>query len=94
MDFRTVAFALAPYIPNPVDLLGATDAVLAIPRHTGMQFTHDALVAAARNSGEVMDAVRESRKIDAIKRLRTLTSCGLKEAKDAIESDRVWGLYW
>jgi hypothetical protein len=34
----------------------------------------------------VMSLVRAGQKIDAIRRLRTQTGCGLKEAKDLIES--------
>jgi ribosomal protein L7/L12 len=41
-----------------------------------------------QNSGlaEVRDLVRRGKKIEAIKRYRELTHCGLKEAKDAIDA--------
>jgi hypothetical protein len=51
--------------------------------------THDARVQAALYSNEVMGFVRDDKKIHAIKELRTLTSCGLKEAKEAVEDRRV-----
>jgi hypothetical protein len=47
-----------------------------------MQQTQTPLHAAV----DILRNVRESRKIDAIKGLRALTGCGLKDAEDAIES--------
>jgi ribosomal protein L7/L12 len=51
--------------------------------------THERLVTAALNSHEVLGSLAERKKINAIKALRSLTACGLKEAKDAVEDDRV-----
>ena len=34
---------------------------------------------------DVIEAIRDNRKIEAIKRLRTHSGCGLKEAKHAVE---------
>lgn len=36
-----------------------------------------------------MSHMKDKKKINAIKELRVLTSCGLKEAKDAVEDKRV-----
>ena len=89
--FRSVALALQPYISNTYDLLNATDAVLALDAATPsiVPPTHDQLVAAARGSEDVLAPMREGKKINAIKALRSLTSCGLKEAKEAVEDQRV-----
>lgn len=57
---------------------------------TVMEFTHDALVARALSSRKVMEEVFLNRKINAIKELRQITGCNLKQAKEAIEDDRVW----
>jgi hypothetical protein len=35
---------------------------------------------------ELADALRDNRKLEAIKRFRTLTGCGLKDAKDVIDA--------
>ena len=37
-----------------------------------------------------MEFVREGKKIQAIKELRTITNVGLKEAKEAVEHSSVW----
>jgi len=89
MDFRTVALALAPFIANARDLLAATDAVMQQTEQT----THDLLVGRALGSTEVIQFLRDGKKIAAIKELRTITSCGLKEAKDAVEDYRVDAYY-
>lgn len=51
--------------------------------------THDGRVQAALNSVDIMESMKARKKINAIKDLRALTSCGLKEAKDAVEDRRV-----
>lgn len=51
------------------------------------------LVIQALSSPEVMVNVREGKKIDAIRAIRTLVRCSLKEAKDAIEDPRVWNSF-
>jgi len=51
--------------------------------------THERLVTAALNNSEVLEGLRGNKKIAAIKVLRLATACGLKEAKDAVEDDRV-----
>lgn len=50
---------------------------------------HEYNVSMALRSEEILDSLRASRKIVAIKELRYLASCGLKEAKDAVEDVRV-----
>ena len=35
---------------------------------------------------DILDLIRQNRKIEAIKRLRDLTDLGLKEAKDAVDA--------
>lgn len=54
---------------------------------------HEVLVNVARQDDAILDAMRgdamHRRKIEAIKRLRQVTMCGLKAAKDAIEDPRV-----
>ncbi len=47
--------------------------------------TIEGRIAAARLSPEIMREVLDSRKIQAIKELRGLVNCSLKEAKDAID---------
>lgn len=95
--FRRVIGVLQPYISDTYDLLNAADAVAAIwPDHSTAPkavFPHDALVACAKGSRVVMAAVMDSKKINAIKELRNLTGCGLKESKEAIEDSRVWAYY-
>ena len=51
--------------------------------------TRDWLVRRALDSTKVMDAVRDNKKINAIKELRSITSAGLKDAKEAVEDYRV-----
>jgi len=95
MDFRTALVGLAPYITHTGDLISAADWVVANSTpHPAMENTHDNLVRRARDSHKVWEQVQERKKIEAIKQLRALTGCGLKEAKEAIEDDRVWGLLW
>lgn len=49
-------------------------------------YPHENLVKIAMNSGAVVAAMVNGKKIEAIKELRSLTNCGLREAKDAVES--------
>jgi hypothetical protein len=52
-------------------------------------FTHDDLVTRALDMPEVMQPMAEGKKINAIKALRQAAFCGLKEAKEACEDQRV-----
>lgn len=106
--FRTLAFALRNYVENTYDLLCAVDAVMDLDSEvvderplSSLDIPRDLLVAAALGSPAVMTEVYAGKKINAIKALRTLgarpgsapTTVGLKAAKEAVEDERVWGLY-
>lgn len=56
-------------------------------------YSHSLLVERARYNTTIMEIVKSGRKIQAIKHLRDMTYCGLKEAKEAIEDPKVWTLY-
>jgi ribosomal protein L7/L12 len=99
-NFRSIAAALQPYISNTYDLLNATDAVEAllplVPADSGYHIvpsSHDALVLTALSSDVVLNWLRDGKKINAIKEVRALTTCGLREAKDAVEDPRVDRFY-
>lgn len=105
-DFRTIARTLAPHIDNVWTLLDATDDVLNLfPAQTEApladwerelltgQTNHDNLVNTALSSKVVMDFMREGKKINAIKELRVVTGCSLKEGKNAVEDWRVDQFY-
>lgn len=49
----------------------------------------ETLVQSALSSSNCMRYMRKQQKINAIKELRLITGCGLKEAKDAVEDFRV-----
>ena len=101
-NFRTAALALRDYVDGTYNLLNAADAVVSafpqlqespLPEWERDLLTgrsdQEALTQAALRDPEAMREMRENKKINAIKRLRYLTSCGLKEAKDAIEDPRI-----
>jgi hypothetical protein len=99
-DFRTVARTLRPFISDTYNLLDAADAVVGLPTPTtpAVAPPHDLLVFAALGNGDVMDAVRDGKRINAIKELRSLwpaslgglgVGINLKAAKEAIEDARV-----
>lgn len=76
------------------DLLNLTEALIDLgavfdENYTQSLTDHDKRVMAALTSPEVMKHMRDGKKIHAIKELRLITQCGLKEAKDAVEDDRV-----
>ena len=52
-------------------------------------FQHESLVDVALSNDTIMTAMKEGKKINAIKELRTVARCGLKEAKEACEDSRV-----
>lgn len=91
MDFRTAVVILASYITDPFSLIAAADAIVAAVPNTGAPVpnSHEARVFAALSNKKTMDFMRASQKINAIKELRMVANCGLKEAKDAVEDDRV-----
>lgn len=97
-DFRATARALAPFISDSFSLLDAVDAVLDVvplepisPAAPGKsaEWKHDTLLRLAQQTPEVIAELREGRKIYAIKALRTVSLCGLKDAKDVIEDSRL-----
>ena len=49
----------------------------------------DSLVRTALRTASIVDNLANGKKIQAIKDLRTAAGCTLKEAKDAVEDDRV-----
>lgn len=51
---------------------------------------HEVLVNVARQDAEVIGFRDQDKKINAIKRLRQMTNCGLLAAKNAVEDPRVW----
>ena len=53
---------------------------------TRSAYSPDILVAVASGLAEVVEYLGSGQKIQAIKALRTYTSCGLKEAKDACDA--------
>lgn len=97
--FKATARTLASHLDTAgisydvYSLLNLTDALVgqsfidpSIP--TPAQ-SHDERVLRAVQSETVMRHMHDNKKINAIKELRLLTSCGLKEAKDAVEDSRV-----
>lgn len=64
------------------------------PTGYGSEYTedvtsHEGRVTVALNDSEVMRHMRDGKKINAIKRVHEVTSCGLKEAKETVEDTRV-----
>lgn len=51
---------------------------------------HHRLVGAALTTRAITDHIIAGRNIQAIQELRTLTNCGLKEAKDAVDAVKRW----
>lgn len=89
-NYRAICNVLLRHSTSPQAILAMADELLPLvmagPR---VSHTHDALVQAALSSTEVMDHMRDAKKIYAIKALRALTYCGLKDAKEAVEDTRV-----
>lgn len=77
------------HFPNrPIADIEAFISALLIP--VTVEFnTHDSLVETCLASSTILDALKESKKILAIKELRTLTGASLKPCKDAVEDHRV-----
>lgn len=67
------------------EALSILDAALLINPVAPDYSTHEARVALVRKSTAAMQFIRNDQKIQAIKEIRTLASCGLKEAKDAVD---------
>ena len=52
---------------------------------TQAMYHHDANTLTVANRQEILDLLRQGEKIQAIKIYRSMTQCGLKDAKEAIE---------
>ena len=104
--FRSAALALRSHISDTYALLAAADSVVdlieqEVAAATAVQpdpIPHWMLVRMARDNFDVMEAVRQGKKINAIKALRALginpsstgtSLIGLKAAKEAVESQEV-----
>jgi ribosomal protein L7/L12 len=96
LDYQTVARTLAPYVGEVNPLLDAADAIVALAAtgtyasavvsgRTQKRTKPAQLDASGLNSQLVMTPLLQGRKINAIKELRQLTPCGLKEAKESVE---------
>ncbi len=100
--FRSAALALRPHISDTYALLDAADSVVSLVETEVAQaesrlpdpIPHWLLVRMARDNYDVMEAVRQGKRINAIKALRALgipptgsgpSLIGLKAAKEAIE---------
>lgn len=87
-EFKRVAKILSENLPGTdvYTLLELTDKVVSV-------FHAKDLVSSALYDAQIVQFCADNQKMNAIKRLRALTSCGLKDAKEAIEDERVWGTY-
>lgn len=101
MDFHTFALAVERNVGsitlgtalNLFADLGLSDAPTLNPDTLRYEYTHEALVRKALATPAVVVAMNRSQKIVAIKELRAVTGCGLKQAKDAVEDNRVMQHY-
>lgn len=97
--FKSTAHTLAGYLDSAgisydvYALLNLTDSLIGLsfidPSIPTPESMHDARVLRAVQSPDVMGHLWDNKKISAIKELRLLANCGLKEAKDAVEDIRV-----
>jgi ribosomal protein L7/L12 len=87
MNYRTLARAIAAAEPDltPFQVLNLVDALLPLVTPV-VNSDPESLGAHALTLPLVVEAAKADLKIQAIKHLRAATKCGLKEAKDAIES--------
>jgi len=97
--FKATARTLADHLSaagityDVYSLLNLTDSLVGLsfidPSLPTPEQSHDARVLSAIQDREVMQQMHDGKKISAIKELRRITNCGLKEAKDAVEDSRV-----
>lgn len=87
MDYRQVCLTIAADGPpmSTAHMLKLADALWT---RMGKIVNKDDLVVAARNNPKVMAFIKAGTPIYAIKELRAATLCGLKEAKDAVDTVR------
>lgn len=93
MDFRTALDTISRVNDERflnlsiTDAMALADAFAALP--TPPVSDHNVLVGMVLRNEEIMGHLVDGRKIQAIKALRAVALCGLKEAKDAVEALRV-----
>jgi ribosomal protein L7/L12 len=93
MDYKTLAETIASsnYTLSASDVLALTNALLPLfPVEDKPKYdvsNKESLGAYALTVPNVVLYARENKKIAAIKELRIASQCGLKEAKDAVESN-------
>lgn len=101
--FKEIAWILSNHISNNQDLLNATEAMMPMVRTTPVRspdgkavwdgfrwnFEQSHLIEVALNNDNIIYLMSIGRKIEAIKVLRNMTGCGLKAAKDAVDSYKV-----
>ena len=73
------------------DVLSQTQdqALSALRAKLTFQPSHNDLVRMALGNPTVLNFVAENKKIAAVKELRAAANCGIREAKDAVEDERV-----
>lgn len=87
--FRSVAKILAAHIHDTYDMLNAADAIVDYVESeiaAALTVPSVTLVELARHYTPVKDAIKIDRKVQAIKVLKDLTGCTLKECKEAVET--------
>lgn len=93
--FKNVAKALARTSQEQClgldvySILHLADAVMPFVSDEAEMTPHDLLVHKAKGSEKILAYVHLNKKIHAIKELRSISGCGLKEAKEACEDPRV-----
>lgn len=97
-SFKELISVLQPVLSHSEDLVNAAVSVESLldrfdyDARAYKEWSHEDLVQIARDSIAIHDYLKNSKKIQAIKWLRTLTDCGLRSAKEAIEDYRVQGV--
>lgn len=92
-QFKKVVMTLSPYITDTYNLLNAADAVMGVLPVTMQVDTHEGRVLAALADPEVIQHMRDGKRINAIKRIRVITNCGLLDAKNASEDPRLMAFH-
>ena len=90
---RKVADALGTHagITNPYTILSVANDLYV--ESAAPVNSHEGRVAVCLGSPTIINFMQDGKKIHAIKELRQITGCGLREAKDAVEDYRVYR-YW
>lgn len=82
-------FVETPVGQTPED----TNALMRLRERLTGESLHEQLVRTALCDDFIIECLQAGKKIQAIKELRSMTGCGLREAKDAVEDARVDGYY-